>query len=59
METSTSRGQSGQGGRQSAARGDGAAKGDSRENKKLKGLRKSCDACGRSKKRCDGERPCR
>ncbi|CAN0481418.1 unnamed protein product, partial [Scytosiphon promiscuus] len=22
-------------------------------------IRRSCDACGRKKKRCDGEQPCR
>ena len=25
----------------------------------LYGMRRSCDACGRRKKKCDGERPCR
>ena len=43
LETTTSRG--------------GLAGGGVRPN--LYGMRRSCDACGRHKKKCDGERPCR
>jgi len=58
METSTSGQQPG--GRKSA-RGHGEPKrgSDAKPKPNLHGMRRSCDQCGRSKKGCDGGRPCR
>ncbi|CAM9724096.1 unnamed protein product [Scytosiphon promiscuus] len=39
--------------------GEDARKGQSLIRLSRKGMRRSCDDCGRKKKRCDGEQPCR